>query len=68
MTAINPPLTNLQIELLKLYSLNLPEKSLIDIKRLIAKYFADKASAEMDRFWEENNWSDETMDEWLKKI
>lgn len=66
MTAINPPLTNLQIELLKLYSLNLPEESLIDIKRLIAKYFADKASDEMDRLWEENNWSDQTMDEWLK--
>jgi hypothetical protein len=46
--------------------LNLSEESLIDIKRLIAKYFADKASDEMDRLWEANNWSNETMDEWLK--
>jgi hypothetical protein len=36
MATINQPLTNLQLELLKLYSLNLPEESLIEIKRLIA--------------------------------
>lgn len=66
MTAISQPLTNLQLELLKLYSLNLPEESLLEIKRLIARYFADKASDEMDRLWEENNWSNETMEEWLK--
>lgn len=66
MTIINRPLTNLQLELLKLYSLNLPEESLLEIKRLIACYFADKAADEMDRLWDENNWSNDTMDEWLK--
>lgn len=65
-TAISQPLTNLQLELLKLYSLDLPEESLLDIKRLIARYFADKATDEMDRLWEEKSWSNETMEEWLK--
>lgn len=66
MTSIHQPLTNLQIELLKLYSLNLPEESLLEIKRLIARYFADKAADEMDRLWEEKGWNNDTMDEWLK--
>lgn len=66
MAIINKPLTNLQLELLQLYSLNLPEGELLEIRRLIARYFADKASDEMDRLWDQENWSDETMDEWLK--
>lgn len=66
MTVIDKPLTNLQLELLKLYSLNLSEDQLLDIRRLIAKYFADNASDEMDRLWEEKGWSNETMDNWLK--
>lgn len=60
---IQPSLTNLQVELLQLFSLNLPDNELLEIKRLLAKHFADKASDEMDRLWEENNWSDDTMDE-----
>lgn len=67
MTAIiDKPLTNLQLELLKLYSLDLPESQLVDIQRLIANYFAGRASDEMDRLWEERGWSDQTMEEWLK--
>ena len=55
----------MQLELLKLFRLDLPEEDLIEIQRLLARYFADKASDEMDRLWDEKGWSDETMDEWL---
>ena len=65
MTVIDKPLTNLQLELIKLFSLDLAEDELIEIRRMLSKYFADKASDEMDRLWEKNNWSDETMDNWL---
>ena len=65
MSPMNQPLTNLQLELLKLFSLELPEEDLIQIQRLIAGYFADKASDEMDRLWEEKRWNDETMASWL---
>ncbi|NJK83254.1 MAG: hypothetical protein HC912_04995 [Saprospiraceae bacterium] len=51
--------------MLKLYSLKLPEQDLLAIKRLIARYFSDKASDEMDRLWEENNWSEDTIENWL---
>ena len=65
MTIINKHLTNLQLELLKLYSFNLPDEQLIEIKRLLANFFADKASDEMDKLWEEKGWTNDTMDEWL---
>jgi len=65
MAVINEPLTNLQIELIKLFSLDLAEDDLIEIKRMLSKYFADKASDEMDRLWEKNDWNDDTMDNWL---
>ena len=66
MAILDKPLTNLQLELLRIYSMEVAESDLMAIRRLIARYFADKASDEMDRLWDENNWSDETMDEWLK--
>ena len=67
MALIDKPLTNLQLELLKLYSHNLSDKELLDIQRLLAQYFADKASDEMDRLRDENSWNNNTMDEWLEE-
>jgi len=60
------PLTNLQLELLKVYSVELPEEQLYEIRDLLSRYFADKASDEMDRLWGENGWSNDTMRGWLK--
>jgi len=65
MSVIDKPLTNLQLELLKLYGLELNDKDLTAIQRLIARYFADKASDEMDKLWQENGWTNDTMNEWL---
>ncbi len=60
-------LSNLQLEILKLYQYKLDDNQLIDIKKILSKYFADKATKEFDKLWEENNWSNETMDEWLNE-
>ena len=59
------PLTNLQQELIKLYSFDLPESDLLNIKRMLAKYFAQKAIAEADKVWDEKGYTNETMNEWL---
>jgi len=56
--------TNLQLELLEMFDYELPDNQLNDIRDMLVKYFADKASDEMDRLWEENNWSNETMKSW----
>jgi len=67
MAIIDKPLSNMQLELLKLYSQDIEEKDLLAIKKLLAKYFAEKASDEMDKLWDKNLWSDDTMDKWLNE-
>ena len=60
-------LTNLQQELLKLYTSDIDEGDLLHIKRYLAKYFADKAINEADKIWDEKNYTNETMTEWLNE-
>lgn len=60
-------LSNLQLELLKVFSYELSEEQLSEIRNLLANYFAKKASDQMDLLWEQNNWSEETMNEWGKE-
>ncbi len=43
------------------YPLNIQQ--LNDIKTLLANYFAEQATQEMDKLWDENNWDDNTMAE-----
>lgn len=61
------PLSNIQLELLKLYANNVSEKDLLAIKRLLAKFFMQKAIAEADKVWDEKGYTNETMDNWLKE-
>jgi hypothetical protein len=60
-------LTNLQLELLKVFSYQLNQQQLMDIKNLLAKYFAEQASQEMDKLWEEHNWDVDTMKNWANE-
>ena len=57
-------ITNLQQELLKVFSYDLGEKQLLEIKELLSNYFAEKATNEMDKLWEKNKWNDQTMEDW----
>ena len=66
MTQLSKPLTKLQIELLKIYSFDINDEQLIEIKNMLSSYFADKASDEMDKLWDKKGWTNDTMDEWLK--
>ena len=60
-------LTNVQIELLKIFRYNLPEKQLTEIKNILAKYFADTATAEMDKLWDEKDWNNDVMNDWANE-
>jgi hypothetical protein len=60
-------LTNLQLELLKVFSYQLNQQQLNDIKNLLANYFAEQATQEMDKLWEENNWDNDTMTNWTNE-
>ena len=60
-------LTNLQLELLKVFSYQLNQQQLTDIKNLLANYFGAQATQEMDKLWEENNWDSNTMTNWANE-
>jgi len=60
-------LSNLQIELLKIYSNNISENNLHEIKLILAKYFVDKASDAMDMVWEERNLTAQDMVDWTNE-
>jgi hypothetical protein len=65
MTAISKPLSNIQMELLKLYSMNIDDKDLLHFKNYLAQFFMQKAIDEADKVWDEKGYSDELMDEWV---
>lgn len=53
MVQLSTPLSNLQLELLKLYIHNVSQEDLQQIKYLLARYFAQKASDLADKVWVE---------------
>jgi len=58
---VQPPLTNLQVELLKLFSRQLPEADLLVIRDMIAKYLLEKAFVEADKAWDEKGYTVESF-------
>ena len=59
------PLSNLQLELLKLYSMNIDDSDLAKIKSLISRFFADKAINAADKTWKEKGYTQDDADQWL---
>jgi hypothetical protein len=45
---LKPSFSNLQLELLKLYANGISDEQLTEIKWLLGKYFAEKATSGMD--------------------
>lgn len=63
--SVSTGLSNLQQELLKVFSRNLNEKELEEVRDLLVKYFADKAIESADKTWEERGYTNGDMDKWL---
>jgi len=62
-----PILSNLQLELLKLYANSISERQLFDIKLMLANYFAQQASQAMDEVWETQGLTAATMIDWTNE-
>ncbi len=65
--SIHPPLSNIQAELLKLFSADIPEKHLGELKNMIALFLLDKARDKADEAWNEKGYTDEKLKQILKK-
>jgi hypothetical protein len=61
------PLSNLQEELLRLYSTGISDEALAEIKDLLARYFFQKAIDEADKVAKEKGYTQDTFDSWLNE-
>ncbi len=66
MEAVKQPLTNLQLELLKVFAREVPEQDLLEIRQLLAQYFAEKAMDLADEAWEAQGYTKEDEDRFLE--
>jgi len=67
MKRVNTPLSNIQIELLKVFDRDIPDEYLIDIKKIIANYLMGKARDKADKDWEEKDYTDSKLRQLLLK-
>ena len=57
-SSLNPT----QLEILKHFSRTLSENELLEIKRILVRYLADKATRLADEVFEQKGWTQEDMD------
>jgi len=62
---IHPPLSNIQMELLKLYATGISDEHLKDLRIVIAKFLLEKARKKADKIWEERAYSQDTINHLL---
>lgn len=54
----SPRFSNLRLELLRLYSRDISDEELLKVKELLADFFAQRAIAGADAWWDANNWTE----------
>ena len=57
-------LSNLQIELLRLYRNGVSDETLCEVKSILAHYFAEQASNAMDEEWDTKGLTEQDMIDW----
>ena len=55
------PLSNVQAGLLKLFSAEIPDKHLLELKYVMAKFLLEKGRDKADAIWDEKGYSDEQL-------
>jgi hypothetical protein len=61
------PMSALQLELLKVYSFQPSDEDLVNIKKMLATYFADKLLTKIDKSIEEKGISEQDLEAWLNE-
>jgi hypothetical protein len=60
--SIQPTLTNVQTEMLKVFAMQLPEQQLNELRLVIARFLMDKARAEATTIWDKKGYDDNTLE------
>lgn len=67
MEILKQPLSNAQLEILKLLSTNLSESELKELKNELAQFYAKKAIQSANQAWQEKGFTNALMEQWLNE-
>ncbi len=67
MNTLNFPLSNVQMELLKIFSTGVSDSEIGELKAVIANFYANKAIQRADEIWDEKGLTNDDMDKWLNQ-
>ena len=56
MEALQMPLSSAQLEILKVLARPMSEQEIMELKRVIVRFFAQKLVLEANATWDKNNW------------
>jgi|AntRauTorckE5430_2_1112549.scaffolds.fasta_scaffold06022_5 hypothetical protein len=63
--SISTPFNNAQLELLKLFSNDLKEAELKELKQILLEFKFRRVTKMVDEIWDEKGWTEETMNTFL---
>ncbi len=64
---MHPPLTNVQAELLKVFSRQIPDEDLIELRQVMAKFLLQKSRQRADVIWQNKSYDSTTLDQLLSE-
>ncbi|MFN8430284.1 MAG: hypothetical protein U0V04_09915 [Spirosomataceae bacterium] len=56
-----PPFSNVQMELLKIYATGVSDETLLELKKTMAAFFLKRLRENADSVWEEKEYSDNVL-------
>jgi hypothetical protein len=59
METLQTPLTPAQLEILKILARPMSEEEILELKRVITRFFAQKLVKEANEVWDKNGWKPE---------
>jgi hypothetical protein len=62
---IKQPFSNVQLELLRVFSHQVPENDLLELKQTLALFFAKKLTKIADNVWDKEDWNDDKVEKLL---
>jgi hypothetical protein len=67
MDTLKIPLTPAQLEILKVLARPMTEQEIIELKRVIVKFFAQKLIQQANTVWDQNGWTSADSDQLSKR-
>ncbi|MBI5218617.1 MAG: hypothetical protein HY958_06790 [Bacteroidia bacterium] len=59
---VSPPLTNMQLALLDIFATQIPDKHLVELRNIIARFLLEKARDKADKIWYEKGYNQQTLE------